>query len=129
MESAASTPASQSVAPAGHEDKIRHLPAAAQEAFRRFQAEGDVNALDPVIAAILEDFMPRSPSARPLAGLPGTTRLMDDLGFDSLAITEVVFFTEDLLGIRIANEEIMQVRTLDELRAFVRRKAAARATD
>jgi hypothetical protein len=36
-----------------------------------------------------------------------------------------VFFTEDLLGIRIANEEIVQVLTLDDLRAFVRRKAAA----
>jgi acyl carrier protein len=36
----------------------------------------------------------------------------------------VVFATEDLLGIRIANEEILQVMTLDDLRGFIRRKAA-----
>ena len=104
---------------------IQHLPAEGQAAYRKFETDGDVAALDVVILAILQDFIPR-PSAKPLASLPGDTRLMDDLGFDSLAITEVVFFTEDLLGISIANEEIIQVRSLDDLRGFVRRKVAAR---
>ncbi len=110
--------------PADFEEKIRHLPVEAQAAFRRFRLGGDVAELDVVIVAILDSFIPKTP-ARPLASLPGDTHLMADLGFDSLAITEVVFFTEDLLGIRIANEEIGQVRTLDDLRAFIRRKAAA----
>ena len=73
--------------------------------------------------AILEDFIPRR-SAIPLAELPGGTRLIDDLGFDSLAITELVFFTEDLFGFSITNEEIISVRTLDDLRGFIRRKVA-----
>jgi len=106
---------------ADQDEALRHLPEEAQAAFARFRASGDAAELDPVILAILEDFIPRK-SAQPLAGLPGSTRLMDDLGFDSLAITEVVFFTEDLFGISIANEEIIQVRTLDDLRGFVRRK-------
>lgn len=106
-------------------DKIRRFPAAVRESFERFEAEGGIASLDPVIFAIMEDFIPRTP-AQPLAELPGTTRLMDDLGFDSLAITEVVFFTEDLFGIRISNEEILQVRTLDDLVGFVRQKVSAR---
>jgi len=114
-------------APDSKADAIRHLPPAAQDAFRQFEAGGDSAALDPVVLSILDDFIPRQPP-RPLAELPGSTRLMEDLGFDSLAITEVVFFTEDLLGIRIANEEILGVRTLDDLRGFVRRKVAARKT-
>ena len=120
------TPAPSLTAPTEREQNIRHLPAPARAAFEQFQAGGDPAALDPVVLAILEDFSPQR-STTPLADLPGSTRLIADLGFDSLAITEVVFFTEDLLDIRIANEEIIQVRTLDDLRGFVRRKVAARA--
>ena len=71
-------------------------------------------------------FIPKTPTP-PHAGrsCPAETQLMSQLGFDSLAITEVVFATEDLLGIRIANEEILQVLTLDDLRGFIRRKAGA----
>ena len=118
--SAASAPAARYP-----DDSDRHLPAAAREAFGRFQAEGDPATLDLVVFAILEDFVPHTP-AGPLAGLPGDTRLIDDLGFDSLAITEVVFMAEDLFGINISNEEIVQVRTLDDLRGFIRRKVAVR---
>ena len=110
------------------EDRIRHLPAEARAAYQRFQATGSPVELDVVIFAILEDFVPRSPE-RPLAGLPGETRLIDDLGFDSLAITEVVFFMEDLFGIGIANKEIVLVRTLEDLRRFILQKVSARATD
>ena len=78
-----------------------------------------------MIFAILEDFIPRTPPGGPLAAQLGGTRLVDDLGFDSLAITEVVFFIEDLFGISIANKEIIQVRTLDDLRSFVRSKVTA----
>ena len=109
------------------EDRIKHLPAEARAAFHRFQAGGDPAGLDPVIFAILGDFIPRNPAV-PLAELSGSTRLIDDLGFDSLAITEVVFFAEDLFGINITNEEIIQVRSLDDLRGFIRRKVAVLAT-
>lgn len=105
-------------------DKIRHFPEPVQASFRQFEETRDPAALDPVILAILNDFIPTK-SAQPLQDLPGTTRLVEDLGFDSLAITEVVFFTEELLGISIANEEILQVRTLDDLKTFVRTKVAA----
>ena len=107
-------------------DRIKHLPAEARAAFQRFQAGGDPAALDPVILAILADFVPRPP-VTPLAELPGDTRLIDDLGFDSLAITEVVFFTEDLFGISISNEEIVRVRSLADLRGFIHGKVAARS--
>jgi acyl carrier protein len=107
-------------------DPAQRLPAEARAALQRFQAGGDPTALDPVIFAILEDYMPRR-SAVSLSQLSGDKRLIDDLGFDSLAITEVVFATEELFGISITNEEILQVRTLDDLRGFIRRKVAVRS--
>ncbi len=108
------------------EERLRHLPADARAAFGRFLAEGDPVALDSVLLAILADFAPHAP-AQPLALLPGSTQLAHDLGYDSLALTEVVFFAEDLLGITITNEEMIQVRTLDDLRGFIHRKVGVRA--
>ena len=111
--------------PVDLEEKLRHLPLDARAAFRRFQAEGKAADLDVVIFAILEDFIPKK-TGQALAGLPGDTPLMDGLGFDSLAITEIIFFAEDLFGISISNEEILKVRTIDDLRLFIRRKVAAK---
>jgi acyl carrier protein len=119
--------AKRATASADREERLRHLPAAARAAFEKFQAGGDPAMIDPVVLAILDDFIPRSPAV-PLAELPGNTLLIDQLGFDSLAITEVVFFTEDLFGITISNQEIIHVRTLDDLRGFIRRKVTVRPT-
>lgn len=126
MESSASARATRPAPSGPPEDKIRHLPEGARAALRGFQASGRVGDLDPLIVAILEFYAPRSP-ARPLAELPGTTRLMEDLGFDSLAITEIVFLTEDVFEIRITNDEILAVRTIGDLRSFIHTKVAARA--
>lgn len=104
-------------------DKMRHFPQEVQEAFRTFEATRNPDALDPVILAILDDFIPKKTEV-PLSTFPGSTRLIEDLGFDSLAITEVVFFSEELLNISIGNEELMQVRTLDDLRGFIRKKVS-----
>jgi acyl carrier protein len=114
--------------PVDLEEKLRHLPVEARVAFRRFQSTGNAADLDVVVMAILEDFIPKK-SDRKLAGRPGDTPLIDGLGFDSLAITEIVFFAEDLFGIAIANEEILKVRTIDDLRLFLRRKVAVKTSD
>jgi acyl carrier protein len=121
MKPSALSPAARGAASPNQEENIRHLPAPARAAFARFQTTGNPAELDPILFAILEDYIPHRPTV-PLAELPGRTRLVDDLGFDSMAITEVVFFTEDLFGITISNEEIVQVRSLDDLRGFIRRK-------
>jgi len=104
-------------------DKIRHFSQEVQDAFSAFETSRDPEVLDPVILAILDDYIPKKTEA-PISGFPGSTRLIEDLGFDSLAITEVVFFSEELFNITISNEELLQVRTLDDLRSFIRRKVS-----
>ena len=126
MQPPSSQPA-PSALPVSPAEKIRQLSEPAQAAYRAFAASGNVADLDPLIFGVLEYYAPRRPEI-PLADQPGSTRLMDDLGFDSLAITEIVFFIEDLFEIRITNVEILAVRTIDDLRAFVRTKLAASAS-
>lgn len=121
-----SIPSLSSELPPAIAEKLRHLPEEASVAYQQFRRTGDVSRLDPLIFALLENYLPKKPE-RPLGELPGTTLLMNDLGFDSLAIAEFVFSTEDLFEIRIANEEVVQVRTIDDLRAFIRTKVGTRS--
>jgi acyl carrier protein len=113
---------------ARREATLRHLPPAARAALDQFEIDGDQAALDAVVFAILADFSPQRPPTS-LVDLPGDTRLIDDLGFDSLAITEVVFAAEDLFRISISNAEIVLVRSLDDLRGFIHAKVAGRSAD
>jgi acyl carrier protein len=103
---------------------LARFPAGVRDAFARFLATGDTPALDPVLFAVVRDFLPKKNPAGD-GPLPDGARLIEDLGFDSLAIVEIVFFMEDLFQIKISNAEIEQVRTIGELRAFVVKKYAA----
>jgi acyl carrier protein len=98
--------------------QLQRFPLEVRDAYRNFRSTGDIAALHVVVLAVVRDFMPR-PSEAPLTdGL----RLIEDLGYDSLAVAETVFFLEDLLQVRIENKELLQVRTVGELRGFVTRK-------
>jgi len=61
------------------------------------------------------------------AELRSDMKLMEDLGYDSLAVAETVFFFEDLFKVRIQNTELMSVRTIGELQTFVMKKLAENA--
>jgi acyl carrier protein len=104
-------------------EKLRRLPPSALENFRKFRATGDAAALNELIFVVLYDFLPQK-SKTGATSWSDEARLIEDLGFDSLAIAETVFFFEDLFSISISNEEILQVRTVGELRAFVQKKLA-----
>jgi acyl carrier protein len=104
-------------------DPLSRFPAAVRDSFARFRA-GNPAELDPVLFAVVRDFMPRRDRAAD-GPLPDEARLIEDLGFDSLAIAEIVFFMEDLFQVKISNEEILQMRAVGELRTFVLHKLAA----
>jgi acyl carrier protein len=103
---------------------LARFPAGVRDAFAHFLAAGDVDSLDTVLFAVVHDFLPKknSPAAGPL---PAGAHLIEDLGYDSLAVAEIVFFMEDLFQIKISNAEIEQVRTVGDLRSFVLHKIAA----
>jgi len=55
-----------------------------------------------------------------LDDLAGTTRLVADLGCDSMTMLDTVFMVETLLNLRIDDQELSQLVTLDDLRLHVR---------
>jgi acyl carrier protein len=105
--------------PAAVETLLRHFPEDVRGAYVRLQETGDPGAADTLVLAIVADHMPHAE-----AELVDTASLVADLGFDSVAIAEMVFFIEDLLQVNVTNAEILRVRTVSELRAFVRLKLA-----
>jgi hypothetical protein len=106
------------------ETRTNRLIAESREGYQRFKDGGDPADLDGVVMAMLRDHSPRRNFPAPGAN-HGGLRISEDLGLDSLAVTEMVFFAEDLFEIRITNQEIAEVRTVDDLRQFIRRKVAS----
>ena len=106
--------------PTAADTLLRHFPEEVRAAYLRLRETGDPVAADTLVLAIVADFMPRQE-----AQLVDDATLAGDLAFDSVAIAEMVFFLEDLLQVNVTNAEIMRVRTVRDLRAFVRTKLAA----
>jgi acyl carrier protein len=99
-------------------EAIQDLPTDLQEALKRYdetRADGDLNK---VILAAIRDIGPNSISGE----ITDETNFINDLGLDSLAIAEFVFFFEDVFTIRISNEELSEMRSLGELKAFLKMK-------
>jgi acyl carrier protein len=102
----------------------RHFPEDVRQAYERFGASRLPADADVVVLAIMLDHMPDK-KLRPAGAPADSLALVADLGYDSVAITEMVFFLEDLFSVRISNDEILRVRTVGDLRAFVQQKLTA----
>jgi len=98
------------------------FPAEVRAAYQTFRNSRDEAALRVVILAAVLDFMPKSSTHSRAEPLRLDQRLIDDLGFDSLAVAETVFFFEDLFQVTIKNEDILALRTVGELCDFVARR-------
>ena len=96
-----------------------------RDAHARWLDARDPAALAAVVLAILAYHRPdRAQLANP-DDLPDSARLIEDLGFDSLALAEIVFFIEDLYKVSISNDDLRRIATVADLRAFVLEKVGA----
>jgi acyl carrier protein len=106
---------------------LARFPQEVQAAYERFLAAPSPGDLQIVVQAALRDFMPKRNALPATVPLTEELRLVEDLGFDSLAVAETVFFFEDLFNVTIQTQEILSLRTVGELQEFVGRKLAAAA--
>jgi acyl carrier protein len=106
-------------------EKLGRLPAAALASYDEFMRTGSGEALGALVVEVLKYCLAKNPDQKGDVRWVEDARLVEDLGFDSLATIETVFFFEDLFQISVSNEEIAKVKTLGELRQFVRGKLEA----
>ena len=111
-------------------DRIRQLlrgfPEAAIDACRRFEETGSLAAFDDALCRIIHHHLDQ-PRAADVASLPGNTRLVEDLGLDSLTMIEMVFLFEDLFATKIPPEDLTKVVTLEDLRTLLKARLPARS--
>jgi 3-hydroxyacyl-[acyl-carrier-protein] dehydratase len=105
-------------------NSFKRCSAETTEAILRFREAQDPACIQPIIYGIIERYMSSQPDKR-LADMPEDTKLIEDLGIDSLTMLEVVLSIEEALLIRIENEELMQIRTLHDVKSFLEKKIAS----
>jgi acyl carrier protein len=100
---------------------LRGFPAPTVEACAEFQSTHSNDAFERAFAGIIERHL-RQPPAQPVAQMPGSTRLVADLGLDSLTMVEMAFLFEDLFATKLPHEDFVKIVTLDDLRGLLRSK-------
>jgi acyl carrier protein len=108
---------------------LSSFPPDIKEAHAAWITRHDQEALDRVIIAIVAYHRPGRGQPGHSEDMPDQARLMADLGFDSLALAEIVFFVEDLYKVTISNDDLKSIATVADLRAFVRTKVASQSAN
>ena len=102
---------------------LKRCSAETIDAAIRFRTTGDPRELPTVAYGIIERHLPAE-NTRRLAQAPEDTRLIEDLGIDSLTLLEIVLSIEEAVGISIENEELREIATLGQVKTFIMHKTA-----
>jgi acyl carrier protein len=101
-----------------------HLPEQIQASYQRYLETGDMEAADEVVLAIIKDHVPSKKVAQIPAKLTDDSTLTGDLGIDSVSIADALYVLEDVFDVSIANRDLANLRTLGDLKKFLRSKLA-----
>jgi acyl carrier protein len=100
------------------------FPPEVVESYLAYAENGDPDLLNTVVLGVLQFYL-ANPPAEALVAMPGSTRLVEDLGCDSLTMVDMVFLSESLFGIKLADDELAKVVTLDDLKHHFQRHVTA----
>jgi 3-hydroxyacyl-[acyl-carrier-protein] dehydratase len=104
---------------------LRGFPESTVLACEKYEATADPEVLETAVCGVIQHYLEKPPAVD-VVHMPGTTRLVADLGLDSLTMIEMIFLIEDLFGAKVPHEELIKITTLDELRALLRARLSAR---
>jgi acyl carrier protein len=108
------------------EDKLREklepFPPEFQAQVLAYRRAPSPNGLEAIVRGIL-DYHGGEIFREQHALKQDGVRLVEDLGFDSLALVDLSFQAEEFIGVVIQLEDFPKIKTLGELQAFLRAKA------
>jgi acyl carrier protein len=88
------------------------------EAALQFSETRDPELVPAIVLGIIERFV--EPDVRPvLREENDQVRLLEDLGIDSLLMVEIVILVEETLDLHIENEELRNLRTIGDIKAYL----------
>lgn len=103
--------------------ELAGLPPGVAEAALRLRDTGAFEAFLDMLPGMIAFHLPRG-APKPPALLSDDLRLSQDLGLDSLSLTEMAFKLDELLGLAIESSEVVGITTVGELKTFLKRKLA-----
>lgn len=103
--------------------QLRGLPASTVDAALRYRESGNLDDLFAMLPGLIAYHLPRG-SKSPPEVLSDDLRLSQDLGLDSLALSEMAFKMDELFDLRIETNEVMGLETVGALKAFLSSKLA-----
>lgn len=100
------------------EDELDRAPKGTREALNAFKESGDLGQLEifakGVIARNIDDSY-----IEILNKVDDSTRMVDDLGIDSLTMLEIAMTFEDALGIELIDDELSGIETYGSMRDYL----------
>lgn len=102
-------------------EEMRGFPPGSVEAFVRFRDEPSVSTLRAALPGMIRHHLPRHAPGLAVE-LRDDHRLREDLGLDSLSLTEMAFKVEEITGVPIEIREVSGIKTCGELVEFLQTK-------
>jgi len=106
-------------------EALAPFPEQIRDAFNRFLRHCDMAAADEVVIAIIKDHVPSRKVDQIPATLTDESTLMGDLGIDSVSISDAVFVIEEVFDVSVSSKDLVRLRTIGDLRQFLRDKLAS----
>jgi len=109
------------------EDTLKRCSKETLEAAKAFRESRDPALAPAIVFGIVERFLDPDRAERLREG-DDSLRFMEDLGMDSLTMMEAIIMVEESLGVSIKNEELLELRTLGDLKQFIGEKVTGLAS-
>ena len=103
-------------------DLLKRCPPGTYEAALTFRNSQDIDQVEPIVMGIIDRHL--EPDQREiLNNSDESLRMYEDLGLDSLTMLEIVMLVEQTLQVSIDNEELKDLRTIGDVKAYLQAKA------